>query len=516
MALSPSRVASSETASPATASATSGSTATGDFANRDFATGPSWSARYSRRLVLTDLLAVTWAIVGTQFVRFGFDSTELATRTPEQISVDYSTVSIVLIALWMAVLAMFGTRDHRIVGAGAPEYKRVLDGALLLFAGVTAVAFVFQIDVARGYVLIGLPVGLLAILATRWCWRQWLLGQRVLGNNTSSAIVIGSVSTATTLALELAHKPDAGFTIVGACLLGNDEACTVPWNETLPVAHGLDDLEALLHTTGADTVIVTSTDQLPPDRMRALSWSLEPGRHHLIIAPTLADVGGPRIHMRPVAGLPLLHIETPRLDGFTRFAKRAFDIAGSLALLTVLAPLFVVLAAIIKTSSPGPIFYHQQRVGIGGTTFTMWKFRTMVVDAEARLAELENASRDAGNSVLFKLKGDPRITAPGRLMRRFSLDELPQLLNVLTGSMSLVGPRPPLAREVALYEKHMHRRFFVQPGITGLWQVSGRSTLSWDESVRIDLYYVENWSLIGDIIILWRTFRAVVCGVGAF
>jgi exopolysaccharide biosynthesis polyprenyl glycosylphosphotransferase len=249
--------------------------------------------------------------------------------------------------------------------------------------------------------------------------------------------------------------------------------------------------------------------------VKRLSWGLTPGAEHLVVAPSLIDVGGPRIRTRPVASLPLIHVETPRFEGRKLFAKRTFDLLASATLLLLLSPVLIAVAIAVKLSSPGPVFFAQERVGIKGKLFKMLKFRSMVVDAEQRLADLQ-AQRDAGNSVMFKMKDDPRVTPIGRVLRRYSLDELPQLINVLLGSMSLVGPRPPLPREVEAYDQHVNRRFLVKPGVTGLWQVSGRSSLPWEETVRLDLYYVENWSLTGDIVILWRTLRAVARRDGAY
>jgi exopolysaccharide biosynthesis polyprenyl glycosylphosphotransferase len=235
-----------------------------------------------------------------------------------------------------------------------------------------------------------------------------------------------------------------------------------------------------------------------------------------VVAPSLTDIGGPRIHTRPVAGLPLIHVETPRYEGTKLFAKRMFDIVASSIILLLSSPLLLGIAVAVRFTTPGPVLFTQERVGINGRPFQMLKFRTMVVDAEARLRELQEEDRSVGNQVLFKMKDDPRVTPVGRILRRFSLDELMQLVNVLNGSMSLVGPRPPLAREVKEYERKVHRRFLVKPGITGLWQVSGRSNLSWEDSVRLDLYYVENWSIVGDLVILWKTARAVLAREGAY
>jgi exopolysaccharide biosynthesis polyprenyl glycosylphosphotransferase len=223
------------------------------------------------------------------------------------------------------------------------------------------------------------------------------------------------------------------------------------------------------------------------------------------------------VHTQPVAGLPLIHVERPTYSGPTRVVKSAFDMVGAVLLLILFSPFMLAIAAVVKLDSPGPVFFRQERVGVDGTRFRMAKFRTMRVDAEAMLDELRRAQEtDAGNEVLFKIKNDPRITRVGRFLRRYSLDEIPQLFNVVSGEMSLVGPRPPLAAEVAQYQNEVHRRLLVRPGMTGLWQVSGRSDLSWEETVRLDLSYVENWSITGDLMILFKTAKAVLSSSGAY
>jgi exopolysaccharide biosynthesis polyprenyl glycosylphosphotransferase len=249
-----------------------------------------------------------------------------------------------------------------------------------------------------------------------------------------------------------------------------------------------------------------------------LSWELEDTDAELILAPALTNIAGPRIHTQPVAGLPLIHVDRPTYRGANRILKKSFDLVGSVILVLLFSPVLLAVAAAIKLTSSGPVFFRQDRVGINGETFRMIKFRSMVVDAESRLAALkaQAQAQDAGNTVLFKIKNDPRVTGVGKFIRRFSIDELPQLFNVVTGEMSLVGPRPPLRSEVDLYGDDALRRLLVKPGMTGLWQVSGRSDLTWDDSVRLDVYYVENWSITGDLAILWRTARAVFGSSGAY
>ncbi|MDQ0689822.1 exopolysaccharide biosynthesis polyprenyl glycosylphosphotransferase [Arthrobacter sp. W4I7] len=269
-----------------------------------------------------------------------------------------------------------------------------------------------------------------------------------------------------------------------------------------------------LEACGADAVAVSAGVQLHPQTLRHLGWELAARNIGLIMAPALTDIAGPRIHTQQVAGLPLIHVTTPTLEAGQRVAKRLFDLLAAGLLLLLASPAMILIAALLRLDSAGPVFFRQERVGMEGNHFYMLKFRSMTVDAEARLAEL--AQRNEGSGPLFKMKNDPRVTRIGGFLRRFSLDELPQLLNVLSGTMSLVGPRPPLPREVEAYESDVRRRLLVKPGLTGLWQVSGRSNLSWQDSVRLDLYYVENWSLAGDLVILFRTVRAVFGSTGAY
>jgi exopolysaccharide biosynthesis polyprenyl glycosylphosphotransferase len=277
----------------------------------------------------------------------------------------------------------------------------------------------------------------------------------------------------------------------------------------IPIMGDIFDVRAGIAASGADTVAITNTDELPPSGVKRISWELEAGREHLVLAPSITDVVGPRLQARPVAGLPLIHVETPQYTRGQRFAKRLTDVFLAGVGLVILAPVMLVISLMIRSSSSGPVLFAQTRIGLNGRQFRMWKFRTMVSNAEELLPGLAD-QRDRGNEVLFKMSADPRVTSVGRFLRRFSLDELPQLFNVLAGSMSVVGPRPPLPREVQQYADHVHRRFLVKPGITGLWQVSGRSTLSWEESVRLDLSYVENWTLAGDLVILLKTVRAAL------
>jgi exopolysaccharide biosynthesis polyprenyl glycosylphosphotransferase len=276
----------------------------------------------------------------------------------------------------------------------------------------------------------------------------------------------------------------------------------------------VESIMAAIDRCNADAVAVSAGVQLHPQTLRHLGWELAAQNVGLIMAPALTDIAGPRIHTQQVAGLPLIHVTTPTLEGGQRVAKRLFDIIVALLLIIISSPLMAICALMVRLESGGPVLFRQERAGIEGSLFTMIKFRSMVVDAEEKLASL--TAHNEGSGVLFKLKSDPRVTRVGRVLRKYSLDELPQFFNVLAGSMSLVGPRPPLPTEVAAYEHDVRRRLLVKPGLTGLWQVSGRSNLSWQDSVRLDLYYVENWSMAGDLVILLKTARAVFRGTGAY
>ncbi len=475
-------------------------------ARRDF----QWQPRYTRRLLISDAVVLIWVVFGTHIFWFGTGNAQLALLRDQRFSVvSYWVFSAVLIVLWLWALSLSDSRSYRVVGGGSTEYIRVVDSSIRLFGVIAIVAFLFQMDLARGFLLISLPLGVVALIAVRWLWRQWLIAKRSHGHYMNRVLLVGSEASVAEIAKELRRSPHAGYRVVGACVPSGKIADTIAGTD-IPIMGTVDTVERAMLATSADTVAVTSSDELPPQKVKQISWALEAGRQHLVLAPSIADIAGPRMHMRPIAGLPLIHVETPRFSLGQRLAKRTLDITAATTGVILISPLLIALAISVRLSTPGPVLFRQKRVGLRGEEFTMLKFRSMVPNAEDLLAELEQQQRDAGNEVLFKMKNDPRVTPTGRFMRKYSLDELPQLFNVIGGSMSLVGPRPPLQKEVDQYADHVHRRFLVKPGITGLWQVSGRSSLSWEESVRLDLSYVENWSLVGDLTILLKTARAAL------
>ncbi|WP_108249785.1 sugar transferase [Planctomonas deserti] len=475
-----------------------------------------WERGYAARLFLTDLIIVVAAVLGSQFLRFGGSSAELEVwrirGDGDETLIGYTVISVILIAAWMLYLDFFATRDHKIIGSGSTEYRRLADATLRLFGAFAILVFLLKIDLGRSYLLMALPSGLLLLMFSRWAWRRWLQRRRIRGEYIYRALLVGDREKTEHVVESIHRDHTSGLVAVGALTQQGRPGERLA--EGVPVLGGFADALEVVDGSGVDTVILTGADDISPRDMRQLGWDLESRGVSLIVAPALTDVAGPRIHARPVAGLPLIHVEYPSFEGRRHVIKRGFDILASAGLLAVLSPIFLWIWIAVRTDSPGPALFRQERVGLNGKPFKMLKFRSMVVDAEAQLPSLLDQSD--GNGVLFKLKADPRVTRVGGFLRRYSLDELPQLLNVFRGDMSLVGPRPPLAAEVAQYDDWAHRRLLVKPGITGLWQVSGRSNLSWEDSLRLDLYYVENWSLTGDIIILYRTVKAVAMPDGAY
>jgi exopolysaccharide biosynthesis polyprenyl glycosylphosphotransferase len=453
-------------------------------------------------------MVICAATFGGQVLWFGLEPTVVAGRILlADVAIGYTAFSVTLVALWMLALRYFDTRDVKIVGTGSDEYKRIVDATIRLFGLVAIAMFLMKWELGRGYFLTALPLGFAFLLASRWAWRKWLRRQRSEGRYVHRALLMGERNKSEHVMESILREPYAGLVAVGALTaLGSTERDLAPG---VPVLGSFAEVVQTVTSTGVDTVILTGADALGPVEMRRLGWALEDKNISLIVAPALTDIAGPRIHSRQVAGLPLIHVEYPTFEGRKRAAKRSFDIVAALSLILLSSPLMIAVAIGVKLTSPGPIFYRQERIGLRGSPFGMMKFRSMIQGANDQLKSLLD-EQGSSETPLFKINNDPRITPVGKFIRRFSLDELPQFFNVLFGTMSLVGPRPQVAAEVALYDDAAHRRHFMKPGISGLWQVSGRSNLSWDDAIRLDLYYVENWSMTGDLVILWRTVRAVL------
>ena len=479
-------------------------------------TGPAgWQARYARWLLVTDSAAVFLAVGFAQWTRFG-PSAENASLAVLR-GVTYLELSAVIAAAWLAALAINHSRSQRVIGSGVDEYRRVWWATVSVFGGVAIVSMLFKLEVARGYLMIALPAGVVLLFLSRWFARKVIIrARRSLGKCITRLLIVGSPRAIRDLTLAMSREPWSGFDIVGACVPGDFSRTyiSVPGIGPIPVFGDETAVAAAVAASNSHAVAVAATEQFHGKGLRDLSWELERLNIDLLVAPGVIDVAGPRLHMRPVAGLPLIHVEKPQYHGAKKFQKRAFDFGFSSTALLCGLPLLLMITIAIKISSIGPVFYRQQRIGLDGKPFAMIKFRTMVVGADTMVGGL--ADLNEGRGVLFKIRKDPRVTTIGRFLRKYSLDELPQFLNVLMGHMSVVGPRPPLASEVAKYDDDTMRRLLVRPGITGLWQVSGRSDLSWEDSVRLDLFYVENWSMMADLLIALKTLRVVLNHSGAY
>ncbi|MBI1758326.1 MAG: sugar transferase [Actinobacteria bacterium] len=456
-----------------------------------------------------DVVAVTVALCGGYFARFG------VVRDLRVGGVPYVFVGALVGAGWIAALVGAGAYRVRFLGTGAEEYKRITNGTFRTWS-ITAVAcYAAKVDVARGFVLLAIPSGLVLLLGCRVLARHWLVTGRARGRSMHRVLVVGDRTSAYTLARQLHREHAAGFTVVGTCLPDQPTPTptpTSPLDDELPVLGTVADAADVALASGVDTVAIAASSAAPAEAVRRIAWALEGSGIDLVVAPSITDVAGPRVSVRPVAGLPLLHVDQPELSGARWLAKQLVDRVGAVALLGLLAPVFVVTAASIRMTSPGPAMFRQVRIGRDGQEFRVFKFRTMYADAEGRLAALR--PRNETDGLLFKIADDPRVTPLGRFLRRTSLDELPQLLNVLLGHMSLVGPRPLPVKD-SDFVGDVRRRLRVRPGITGLWQVAGRSQLAWEDTVRLDLYYVENWTISLDLAIMLRTVGAVLRGTGA-
>jgi exopolysaccharide biosynthesis polyprenyl glycosylphosphotransferase len=472
--------------------------------------GGAWVRRYAATLAVLDLLALVASGLVAEAVRFG--SLGNLSTTPARLS--YLALSVVMAPVWGAVLALGGAYELRQLGSGSEEYRRVLAAGVRFLAVVAVVAFVFKYDVARGFVAFAIPVATAVTLLQRFLARHWLHRQRGRGRFVHRALVVGSAQSCERLATQIRALPYAGLSIVGACVPAGEPEPVLPDGNRLPVLGGPGDILGSIVASSAEVVLVADNATMDQGELRLLAWRLEGTGISLQVTPEVTDVAGPRLSVRPVAGLPLVHVDEPEVSGVRRLLKEGMDrTLAAIALLATL-PLLAVLALAVRLTSRGPALFKQVRVGQRGRHFTMYKLRTMTMGAEAQQGALAHLNEGAG--LLFKIRDDPRVTTLGRHLRRWSLDELPQLWNIVRGDMSIVGPRPPLPSEVDNYCDRLRRRLLVKPGLTGLWQVSGRSQLPWEEAVRLDLYYVENWSPSLDATILLRTLLAILRGSGAY
>ena len=459
-------------------------------------------------VVLADLIVLGSAIVVAWDMRLTID---VWSRTLDPSMTLVLEAGPWMLMGWIAVLIAQGAYSVRDFGSGPEEFRRVFLASVIT-SGITGMGcYLLQLPLSRGFVVLAFLAGTPMLVVERYFARKVLHRLRRRGHLVRRVVAVGGPSGVGEIVSVLERERHSGYQVVGACvpegIVSGGDAFAVP------VLGSTSDARSLCEQVGADAVLVARGGYASSGELRRIAWDLEGSQIELIVVPSLTDVAGPRIVMRPVAGLPLLHVDQPQAGEAIGFSKRLFDIVLTCFALALLAPLMIGVAVAVRRDG-GPVFFRQPRVGRDGTTFEMLKFRSMVVDAERKLDEIRHLNESDG--VLFKIRHDPRITPVGRFLRKYSIDELPQLLNVLKGEMSVVGPRPPLPAEVDTYEKDVHRRLLVRPGMTGLWQVSGRSGLSWDESVRLDLYYVDNWSMTTDLVIMAKTVKAVLASDGAY
>ena len=432
-------------------------------------------------------------------------------------SAETTRVTVAALAgLWLVLLARHGAYAVRYIGSGPEEDRAVTRAAATLVAVVAVTSFALKLEFSRGVLLLAVPTMVVATIGARWVLRRRLAAARDIGACLNPTVLVGDARAVLDLANRIAASPrSTGMRVSGVCVsdLGDPVLSTPEFADLLVLGEEAAALEAV-DRVGAEVVAVASSPTIAGHALRRLGWALEQRDVDLLIAPGIVEVAGPRLSLRRSSGLPMLHVERPVSSGMRYATKLAADRLIALTALVAFSPVLLGIALLVRFDSPGPVLFRQRRVGGEGRVFTMFKFRTMCVDADAQVPAV--AESHDGNETLFKLRHDPRVTRVGAFLRRSSLDELPQLMNVVLGEMSLVGPRPPLPCEVDTYESDTVRRLRVRPGMTGLWQVSGRSDLSWVDSVRLDLWYVDNWSLAVDAQILLRTVKAVVKGRGAY
>jgi len=463
-----------------------------------------WERRYRMFLQATDVGAISLA-AGLAVViqlQLGADLIDTTVRAS------------LLCALWLAMLGGTHSRDAALFRPSVAEYRGVAHATGLAFGSLAIGDALLSLHGMQLLLLVALPLGSGMLMLSRWSWRRWLTTQRAAGGFSSRTLVVGYRDDVEYVVTNLGRTNAAGLRVVGVTLFDSDVSELIVGDGAYPVSGSPGSVGVVARELGADTIVVASRPHDDTEFVKRLSWQLEGCAAELVLSSRLADVAGPRLSFEALDGLPLIRMRIPTYSGGQHVIKRALDIIVAVCALIPIAVAYPFIALLIKLDSPGSVFFFQERVGRDGQLFKMVKFRSMRTDAEQQLAALRE--QNEGSGLLFKMKSDPRVTRVGRVMRRLSLDELPQFWNVLTGDMSVVGPRPPLPSEVTGYDGNVFRRLYIKPGITGLWQVSGRSDLSWDESVRLDLRYVENWSVVTDLQIMWRTAKVMIQPSGAY
>ena len=456
-----------------------------------------WKPKLRREIASVDFLVLLSVTVVNLRIRFP----QIWIDDLNNYEIKNIGIATVILSSWIFVLWFNGSRDTNILGFGADEYKRLINAALFSFTFIAFISYIFKLEISRGFVLSIYPSSLISLFIFRRILRKRLLKSRNKGRYVSRVLLLHS-GEADPVEKRLLLAKHAGLNIVHK----------LKTQESQEFNHKQIVVAAL--TNNCDQIMVGQSAIISASELRNLGWALEETSIDLVVAPAVTEIAGPRLKVSNVEGLPLLHLDQPVFSGSAKAAKRLLDLFLSTIGLILISPFLIVIALIIKSHDRGSVLYSQKRVGQNNKEFNVYKFRTMYEGSHEKRDEvMAQTNKDLR---LAKSPNDPRITKPGAFLRRWSIDEIPQIINVFKGEMSLVGPRPPLAVEVNMYEKSESRRLLVKPGLTGLWQVSGRSELDWEDSVRLDLYYVENWSLTLDILILIRTAAAVWRGEGAY
>ena len=465
--------------------------------SRGIGSSLNWKPNLRKNISIIDFISLLFAVALILTLRFP------QTWQGELSAYEIRNIFLALLVLvsWLFFLWFNGSRDTNILGFGADEYKRLINATLFSFTSIAFISYIFKLEISRAFILLVFPFGLITLFVSRRILRKRLLKARSEGRYLSKVLLLHSGEN-DPVESRLSIASHAGFDVV--CKVQTLEGSKLDFKQI--VTKAIDN--------NCDQIMVGQSAIISAAELRKLGWALEETSIDLIVAPAVTEIAGPRLKVSNVEGLPLLHLEQPVFSGVSRVTKRLLDLVLSVIGLIVISPFLLIVALMIKFYDRGSIFYSQKRIGQNNKEFSVYKFRTMYEGShEQRGKVMAETNKDPR---LAKDPQDPRVTKPGLFLRRWSIDEIPQIINVLKGEMSLVGPRPPLAEEVNQYEKSEKRRLLVKPGLTGLWQVSGRSELDWEDAVRLDLYYVENWSLTLDILIIIRTATAVWRGEGAY
>ncbi|MDQ6728703.1 MAG: sugar transferase, partial [Actinomycetota bacterium] len=419
--------------------------------------------------------------------------------------------AVVSLPVWLGIFVHYRLYRANEVAARRQELGRLVHATAASVAMMALAGFMAKMYVARGWLVFTFAIGLPMLIAEREVVRRILASLRRRRKLLRRVLIVGGNADAVALCDTLRADPVLGYDVLGIIA---DVPASSHVDEDRPALLGsVDETLEVAEAIGAQGVIVVTT-AVGMAAANRLARELPDAGIRVEVVSALRDIAVERLTLRTVGRFPILHVDRVHRHGWRAAAKRGFDVAVAASGLVVLSPVVLVTAMAVRLSSPGPVFFRQKRLGREGALFEILKFRTMVPDAEERLAGLRQ--RNEAGGPLFKLQHDPRVTRVGRVLRRLSLDELPQLWNVLRGEMSLVGPRPALPHEVTGWSPELHQRLRVTPGITGMWQVCGRSHASFDDYSRLDLYYVDNWSLLVDLTILAKTIPAVFSRRGAY